>query len=55
MTIFENMLNNKFCHVEIDNDVELDKLGHVKDELKETTDILPTSNDGKRLFCALEN
>lgn len=48
MTIFENMLNNKFCHVEIDNDVELDKLGHIKDELKETTDILPNSNDGKK-------
>ena len=43
-----NLLDNKFSHVEIDNDVDLNKLNDVKRELKETIDLLPNANDGTK-------
>lgn len=43
-----NSLNDKFSHVEIDNDVDLNKLNDIKDELKATIAFLPKADNGQK-------
>lgn len=46
MTRMSNFLDNRFRAVEIDNDVDLDKLNNIKDELKKTALLLPKVSSG---------
>lgn len=43
-----NTLVDHFKHVEIDNDIDLNKLSHVTQELKDTVALLPKVDDGDK-------
>lgn len=43
-----NTLSDHFKHVEIDNDIDLNKLSHITPELKDTVALLPKADDGDK-------